>query len=189
MSGPTACVLLAPGTEEMECVIVVDVLRRAGVEVTLAGLEGEGPHSCSRGVSIVPDASLSSVVSAGTVYSCLVLPGGGPGAKALGESQVLGQLLAKHESQGKLIAAVCAGPTALAKHGVGKGKRVTTYPAPAFKDAMEAGGYVYVEENVVEDGSLITSRGPGTTFTFAIAIARQLVGQEVADNIAKAMLL
>jgi len=186
MSGsPSALVVLATGSEEMETVITVDVLRRAGVKVTLAGLLSASPVTCSRDVVLVPDTSLASVL--GTTFSLVVLPGGGPGAKAFGASSDVKQLLVDQEKADRLIGAICAAPTALAAHGIGAGKKVTSYPA--FKGEMEGAGYQYSEERVVVDGKLVTSRGPGTTFDFALELVRQLVGQEVVDKIAPAMLL
>ena len=85
------------------------------------------------------------------------------------------------------MAAVCAAPTALMAHGIAKGKKVTAYPC--FKDDMEAGGYTYIEENVVVDGNLVTSRGPGTCFEFALALVSKLVSQQVADEVKESALI
>ena len=90
------------------------------------------------------------------------------------------------EKEGRLVAAVCAAPTALLAHGVFKGKKLTSYPA--FKDKLEA-DYVYTEADVEEDGNLVTSRGPGTSFKFALALVKRLVSEEKAAEVAKAMLV
>jgi len=179
-----ALVLLAEGAEEMETVIVVDVLRRGGVEVVLAGLAGSAPVVCSRQVSINPDLGLSEAL--GKNWDVVVLPGGGPGAAALAASPEVGKLLAAQEKENRLVAAVCAAPTALLAHGVFKGKRITSYPA--FKAKLEA-EYEYSEAEVEEDGVLVTSRGPGTSFKFALTLVKRLVSEEKADEVAKAMLV
>ncbi|XP_066257609.1 protein dj-1beta isoform X2 [Euwallacea similis] len=181
-----ALVFLAPGAEEMEFVISVDVLRRGGMSVVVAGLPDFNLIKCSRNVNIKPDIGISEASSQGP-YDVLVLPGGLGGAKAFTESQLVGELLKEQEKAGKWIAAICAAPTALKAHGVGVGKAVTSYPA--MKAQMEGGSYNYKEDKVVVDGNLITSRGPGTAFDFALTIVDKIVGQEKAIEVAKGMLL
>ncbi|KAK7093912.1 Parkinson disease protein 7 homolog [Littorina saxatilis] len=183
---PSALVFLAEGAEEMETVISVDVLRRGGVDVTLAGVGHKGPIKCSRDVSIVPDAAVEDALKKGP-YDVLVLPGGGGGAKILAESSVVGKALEEQEKRGGFVAAVCAAPTALMAHGIGKGKRVTSYPS--FADKMKEGGYTYSEDRVVQDGKLITSRGPGTCFEFALKIVENLVSKEKAESLVSPMLV
>ncbi|KAG9352927.1 hypothetical protein JZ751_017503 [Albula glossodonta] len=158
MAGKRALVILAKGAEEMETVIPVDVMRRAGIAVTLAGLTGKEPVQCSRDVSICPDASLED---------------------ARKQSPVVKEVLKDQEGRKGLIAAVCAGPTALLAHGIGYGSTVTTHPGAKDK-MMDGGHYKYSEARVQKDGHLITSRGPGTSFEFALAIVEELMGAEVA---------
>merc|ERR1712215_150803 len=181
---PRALVLLATGAEEMETVITVDVLRRGG-EVVVAGIDGANTVTCSRNVKIAPDSSLADC--GGQQYDCVVLPGGGPGAAALGASKEVGQLLAEQDSAGRIIGAICAAPTALLSHKIGLGKNITSYPAPAFKEKL-AGPYNYKEDKVVVDGNLVTSRGPGTSFDFGLELVKMLVGEEKMNDIASAML-
>ncbi|KAH8384722.1 hypothetical protein KR093_006068, partial [Drosophila rubida] len=181
----TALVILAPGAEEMEFIIAADVLRRAGITVTVAGLNGSEPVKCSRDVIIVPDKSLEQAVD--QPYDVVVLPGGLGGSNAMGESKAVGDLLRTQDSAGRLIAAICAAPTALAKHGIGSGKAVTSYPSMK-SELVEK--YSYVDDkNVVQDGNLITSRGPGTAYEFALKISEQLAGVEKAQEVAKGLLL
>ena len=149
-----ALVILATGAEEMETVITVDVLRRGGIEVTLAGLEGSGPVVCSRNVKVVPDCALSE--AQGT-FDVIVLPGGAKGAENLAQAPAVQKLLQVQEQSGRLIAALCAAPIALAAAGVAKGRELTSHPS--VKEKVAAHGK-YSEARVVRDGKIITSRGP-----------------------------
>lgn len=120
-----ALVILSAGAEEMETVISVDVLRRANIQVTLAGLESAEVVECSRGVKILPDCSLDNAVGP---FDVVVLPGGMGGSKNLSESQKVKEILQSQEKSGGYIAAVCAAPTALLAHGIGLQKTVTSHP-------------------------------------------------------------
>ncbi|XP_017053896.1 protein DJ-1alpha [Drosophila ficusphila] len=181
----TALIILAPGAEEMEFTISADVLRRGNINVTVAGLDGCEPVKCSRSVVIVPDTSLEEALTKEN-YDVVVLPGGLAGNKALMNSTAVGDLLRCQDSKAGLIAAICAAPTALAKHGIGKGKSITSHPD--LKSQLKD-NYCYIDdEAVVQDGNLITSRGPGTSFDFALKIIEQLVGVETAIKVAKPML-
>lgn len=120
-----ALVILGLGAEEMEAVIVTDVLRRARIQVVLAGLSS--PVVCSRQVVIVPDMLLDQAVQQ-SPYDAVILPGGAGGAKLLAESKLVGEVLVEQEAAGRLIAAVCAGPTALLAHGIARGKAITSHP-------------------------------------------------------------
>ena len=123
-----ALVILAPGAEEMETVISVDVLRRAKIDVTLAGLDGNEPVECSRSVKIVPDVSLEEAIEKRGPFDVVLLPGGLGGAGRLSESPKVKEILKKQEADGQFIAAVCAAPSALVSHGVGAGKTITSHP-------------------------------------------------------------
>ncbi|XP_013099068.2 protein dj-1beta [Stomoxys calcitrans] len=182
----TALVILATGAEEMEFVIAADVLRRAGISVTVAGLTGAEPVKCSRDVVIVPDMSLENAKT--NKYDVVILPGGLGGSKSLAESSLVGEILKQQEQENRIIAAICAAPAfALPAFGIGKGKSLTSYPS--FKSQLES-EYKYVDDQkVVQDGNLITSRGPGTAFDFGLKIAEVLAGPEKASEVAKGMLL
>uniref|UniRef100_A0A6Q2ZL06 protein deglycase n=1 Tax=Esox lucius TaxID=8010 RepID=A0A6Q2ZL06_ESOLU len=167
MAGKRALVILSKGAEEMETVIPVDIMRRAGIAVTLAGLTGKDPVQCSRDVYLVPDANLED---------------------ARKQSPAVKEVLKDQEDRKGLIAAICAGPTALLAHGIAYGSTVTTHPAA--KDKMMTGGhYKYSEARVEKDGHLITSRGPGTSFEFALAIVEELMGAEVAATVKAPLVL
>ncbi|XP_014667605.1 PREDICTED: protein deglycase DJ-1-like [Priapulus caudatus] len=186
MAEPRALLILAEGAEEMEAVITADVLRRGGVNVTIAGLAGADPVTCSRNVVIKPDTSLDDATKTGK-YDVVVLPGGLGGAQRLSASSRVGALLKVQEAGGGLIAAICAGPTALAAHGVAAGRTLTSHPS--VREQLAAAGYAYSEDRVVRDGQLLTSRGPGTTFEFALALVEALQGAERRDSLVPPMLL
>lgn len=155
--------------------------------MTIAGIPDANPIKGSRDILIKPDISIGEVSSKGP-FDVLVLPGGLGGAKTLAASKEVGELLKAQESAGRFIAAICAAPTALRAHGIGFGKSLTSYPS--VKECLVEGGkYQYKEDKVVVDGKLITSRGPGTAFDFALNIVEQLQGKEKAVQVAKAMLL
>ena len=156
----------------MEAVISIDVLRRGGIDVTVAGLEGTDPIPCSRGVVITPDVALDAVSG---VFDVLVLPGGAEGAKRLAESPRVGVLLKDHELGGRMVAAICAAPMALPAHGVFEGRKLTSHPS--VRSALESWGE-YSEHPVEADGNLITSRGPGTAFAFALRIVGALTSAQ-----------
>lgn len=180
----SALVILAEGAEEMETTITVDVLRRGGVEVVLAGLDGDQPVRCSRGMRLLPDAALSDV--AHQAFDAVVLPGGAEGAQRLCGSDAVGSLLRAREKDDTLVAAICAAPTALSSHGVFRGRRLTSHPS--VREILAKHGEVR-DERVVEDGPLLTSQGPGTTFDFALALVARLCGTEKAAAVRAPMRL
>ena len=187
MASKKALVLLAEGGEEMEAVIVVDVLRRGNIETILAsvGQDATTTITCSRNVKIVADALLQDAVSKGP-FDLIVLPGGLKGAQNLSSSSIVKQVLTQQQQQGGFIAAVCAAPTALKAHEIGKGKKVTSYPA--FKDALNE-YYNYSDESVVVDENLVTSRGPGTCFEFALKLVELIVDKNTANSIKEGLLV
>ncbi|CAG2101770.1 unnamed protein product [Medioppia subpectinata] len=180
---PKALVLLATGAEEMEVVITVDVLRRGGISVIMGGLSGKDAVKCSRDVVIVPDISLSEVKQE---FDVIVLPGGLEGANALAASPLVGQLLRQQEDSKRVIAAICAAPIALKSHRIGLKKKITSHPSKAQELKSD---YDYSEDRVVIDGQLITSRGPGTAFEFALAIVDKLMGSDKVKEISVPMIL
>ncbi|XP_069803201.1 Parkinson disease protein 7 [Dendropsophus ebraccatus] len=187
MAGKRALVIVAKGAEEMETVIPTDVMRRAGIVVTVAGLTGRDPVQCSRDVVICPDASLEEARTKGP-YDVVVLPGGNLGAQNLSESPAVKEILQEQDAKKGLIAAICAGPTALLAHGIGFGRSVTTHPLA--KDKMMSGDhYKYSESRVERDGHFITSRGPGTSFEFGLSIVEALLGKEVAEQVKAPLVL
>ncbi|WP_456415485.1 DJ-1 family glyoxalase III [Thiolapillus sp.] len=163
---------LAQGCEELEAVSIIDLLRRADIEVVTAGL-AEGAVTCSRGVVIVPDTSLDEVL--GDDFDMMVLPGGLPGADHLDEDVRIRRMLQQLAERGKYTAAICAAPKVLANAGLLRGKQATSYPGVI--DAMQLEDTHYVDDQaVVVDGKVITSRGPGTAMDFALELIEKLAG-------------
>jgi len=175
-------IILADGFEELEAVTVIDVLRRAGIEIVSAGLH-DGPVSSARQIKMIPDTIIDTISS--DDFDMLVLPGGMPGAANLNADRRVKDLIRDFNTKGKMTGAICAAPYVLADAGILNGKRATSYPS--FKDKL--GSALYEEKTVVEDGNILTSRGPGTALCFALAIAEKLAGKEKAQQIKEAMLL
>ncbi len=178
----TCLVAVADGTEELEAVAVIDTLRRAGVQVTVASVGGR-QVACSRGVTLVADCLISACVQQS--FDAIVLPGGLPGAEHLRDSAALTDLLRRQHAAGRLLAAICAAPAVvLQQHGLIGARRATCYPgcAPALENPDATGAAVVV------DGPCITSRGPGTALPFALAIVCALCGEATADKVAAGML-
>ena len=169
------------GVEEVEMLSVVDLLRRAGLAVTTATPDGLPARGRSE-VEITPDAALDNML--GRDWDAIVLPGGLPNAHTLRDHAGLAEALHATFEAGRLVAAICAAPVALARAGVLKGRRVTSYPG-CEEDirAEEAEIGAYLEEPVVVDGNVITSRGPGTAIPFALAIIRHLLDEEASEKV------
>jgi len=171
---------LADGCEELEAVTLIDLLRRAGIEVVTAGLK-PGIVKASRGVQLVPDVTLDVALQDG--YDMVVLPGGMPGAANLKADARIIDLLKTMAAAGKYTAAICAAPMVLAEAGVLDGKQATSYPG--FLDTLP--GVTVSAAAVVQDGKVLTSRGPGTAMDFALALIEVLVGAEQRQKVEAAL--
>ena len=168
---------LADGFEEMEGIIIIDVLRRAGLEVRTASIR-PGEVLASRKTRHLADTTLDAVRS--DFFDAVVLPGGGEGARNLAASSDLAEILKKMKQSGKLIGAICAAPNVLLQHGIlGETDRFTLHPDTL---PVEYAG-TYVDEHVVRNGRIFTSKGPGTAFEFALAIVEELCGKEVREKV------
>ena len=179
----TVLVPIADGTEEIEAVCIVDVLRRAGADVTVASVDGL-EITASRGVRILADKMIDQCLN--ETYDLIALPGGMPGAEHLRDSSTLTSILTKHGGQGRMYAAICAAPAvALQAHGMTSGRRATAHPA--FDHLLE--DRTDVDRRVVVDQNLVTSRGPGTAIEFALKLVELLYGPEKADEVAEPMLV
>ncbi len=165
----SALVLFAEGSEELEAVTIVNILRRGGVSVSLAGLTG-GALRGSRGITLQPDTTLEAALN--QEFDMIVLPGGQPGTNNLKADARVLQLVKKMHAQEKYVTAICAAPSVLATAGLLDGKRATSFPT-----ALNNFPNVNLQASaVVEDGKLITSRGPGTAMDFALTLLERLVG-------------
>ena len=171
---------LAQGCEELEAVTVIDLLRRAGVSVVTAGLDDK-PVRASRGTVLLPDTTLEEALL--QEFDMVVLPGGLPGADHLAGDIRIRDLLRKMADTDRYTAAICAAPKVLASSGVLAGKKVTSFPGAL--DAFD--GLDYCADAVVQDGKLITSRGPGTAMDFALTLIENLVGKERRDEVESAL--
>jgi 4-methyl-5(b-hydroxyethyl)-thiazole monophosphate biosynthesis len=179
----TVLVILAEGFEEVEAIAPIDVLRRAGVRVTIAGVTGLQVKG-SRNIGVQADALLKDIQD---LPDAVILPGGLPGATNLARSEDVARIVKKMSSAGKLVAAICAAPAVvLAPLGLLEGKKATCYPGCESDFSSKT---VYLKDRVVVDGNIITSQGPGTALEFALAIAARLAGQEMADTVRGKMLI
>jgi 4-methyl-5(b-hydroxyethyl)-thiazole monophosphate biosynthesis len=173
---PKVLVPLAEGCEELEAVTIIDLLRRAGIEVVTAGLK-PGIIKASRGVQLMPDMTLDEALSGH--YDMVVLPGGMPGAANLkADARIIG-LLKKMAAGGQYTAAICAAPMVLAEAGILNGKQATSYPG--FLEGLP--GVAVSTATVVQDGKVLTSRGPGTAMDFALTLIEVLVGHDTRQQV------
>ena len=175
-------IVLADGFEEIEAITPIDVLRRAGVEVTLAGV-GKRDIKGAHGITVQADIVLEKYQE---IPDAIILPGGMPGASNLNQSKELGQLLATMNKQKKWIGAICASPAVvLAPRGLLDGKKATCYPG-FEKDLSPKTSFT--TERVVQDGHIITSRGPGSAFEFSLELVEKLVGSQEVERLSEAMM-
>lgn len=173
---------IADGTEEVEAIAVVDVLRRAGAEVTVAAVNHDLQITASRGSKIVADKLFTECMT--ETYDLIVLPGGMPGAEHLRDCKELINMLRKQHQEKRLYAAICASPvTILQHHGFLKGIRATCHPS------MFAQLKIKDESRVVVDKNCITSQGPGTALEFGIKLVELLFDKKTAEQIAQAMVI
>ena len=172
---------VADGTEEIEAVTIIDVLRRAQARVVVASVQGL-TVTCSRGVKLVADCLIEDCAQES--FDLVVLPGGMPGAEHLRDSDCLRDILNRQAGKGGLLGAICAAPAVvLAHHGLLEGRRATAHPAfikELRSDKASA-------DRVVVDGNCVTSRGPGTALTFALSLVELLFGKEKRDAVAAPM--
>lgn len=171
---------LAPGCEELEAVTIIDLLRRADVEVVAAGL-GDGPVTASRGVRLLPDTTLDEALR--TEFDMVALPGGLPGSDHLAADPRIQALLRRMHESGRLVGAVCAAPKVLARSGLLDGRKATAYPG-----VLQAENHPAITgQAVTRDGTVITSRSAGTVMDFALALIEALSGPEKRTAVEKSL--
>lgn len=179
----TVLVPLADGSEDIESVTLIDVLRRAGAQVTVASANATPQITCAHGVHLTCDTTLDTI--AGTSFDLIAVPGGMPGAEHLRDHATLTALLKAQHAAGKAYAAICAAPAVvLATHGLLEERMATAYPG--FETQLQ--GARTCGDAVVRDGNVITSRGPGTAMAFALELVELLYGRPKRDEIAGQLL-
>ncbi len=176
MSQPSVLVPLAEGFEELEAITIIDLLRRAEIEVVVAGLQ-DGPIRASRNTVHLADMNLDQALQRS--YDMVVLPGGLPGADHLNADSRIRTLIQQMAAEDRYTAAICAAPKVLADAGVLEGKEATSYPGFLKQtNAIEVEG-----ADVVTDGKVVTSRGPGTAMDFALELIALLSGEEKRQQV------
>lgn len=184
MSAKTALVILSQFAEELEVASPVDLLRLCNVEVTVAGLNGIEAVKCARGLIVVPEKPLEEVKNEN--FDVIIMPGGKVGSDLIADSKLVGQMLKKQDRRGALIAGICGSPKALLKNEIGFGRRITSYPTS--RETLRH-NYDYVEDAVVQDGNLITARGPAQALAWSRVIAENLVDVEALKIATDRMLI
>ncbi|MCD8039828.1 MAG: DJ-1/PfpI family protein [Lachnospiraceae bacterium] len=176
-----AAVFFATGYEEIEALTVVDLLRRAGIEVTCVSIDNEKSVTGAHKISVEMDAGISGLDFEG--FDVLVCPGGMPGTKNLEACEELKAQLRAFYDAGKLIGAICAAPGIFGHMGLLKGKRACIYPG--MEAELEGAQVVY--DKVVRADNVITSRGMGTAIEFALALVESLIDGETAKKLGKSI--
>ena len=170
-------ILLAPGFEEAEALVPVDMLRRANIETATVSITGE-PVPGSHGVTVLADVTLDDVDLSRA--DMVVLPGGGPGYKNLGKEPRVEELVRKAAERGLWLAAICAAPTLLGRWGLLEGKDAVCYPG--MEEGL-TGAQPRMDRGVVVDGKIITGRAAGSAFGVGLALGEALAGAAEADKV------
>jgi len=171
---------LAPGCEELEAVTIIDLLRRAEIEVVVAGLT-DGVITGSRGTRLVPDVTLDQALN--QEFDMMALPGGLPGSDHLANDPRIVGLLQKLNASGRFVGAVCAAPKVLARSGILNGKTATAYPG-----VLQAENHPAISgDAVTRDGRVITSRSAGTAMDFALELIEALAGHETRSAVERSL--
>ena len=179
----TVLVPLAKGFEEIEAVSIIDVLRRAQIHVIVASLDDVALVQGANGIVVEADVRLENVVT--DILDMIVLPGGVDGTYVLAENKIVQNILKEMDALGKNIGAICAAPFALNKAGVLR-QNYTCYPS--FEEQIRLDGYQGDKAMVIEDGNVMTSRGPATAICFALEIVKKLEGEEVYQALRSGLL-
>jgi len=172
---------LAPGFEEIEALTVVDILRRGGIDVTVAGTV-DGPITGRSKITVIADVSLDAIDP--DHFDMVVLPGGQPGTNNLKKDSRVAAIIKSLNDKNKTIAAICAAPSILSAIGLLDGKNVTSFPG--IRDDLKE--TQYSEERVVVDGNIITSRSAGTAMEFALKLVEILRGKTIMNSVSHEVL-
>jgi len=174
---------LATGFEETEAVATIDILLRGGIEVISVSITQDYLVEGAHGISVKADKLFEEVNFNEGIM--LVLPGGMPGASNLNAHENLKKYILEYVEKGKYVAAICAAPLVFGGLGILESKKATCYPS--FESTLK--GAIVSEDSVVQDGKIITGKGPGFVFDFGLKIVAELQGQVKADEVAKGLLL
>lgn len=178
-------VCIANGTEEIEFVTVVDILRRAGIKVDMVTINPELLCTGSHDIKIMAEKTIEDIQKED--YDAIVLPGGMPGASHLQHDERLIKIIREWNREDKLICAICAAPIVLATADVIKKKDFTCYPG--FEDVIKISGGKHLQEDVVISQNIITGKGPAFAIKFALTIIEKLINREKQEEIAKNLLI
>lgn len=176
-------VFLAEGMEEIEALTVVDLLYRAGIPCETVSITNTNVVASSHDVSVVCDREIGDTRFDFDDYDMLVLPGGMPGTTNLAECDDLTNQICRFAKEGRQVAAICAAPTVLANLGLLEGRRATCFPD--LQHVLAEHGAEVLQDQVVIDGNITTSKGMGTAIPFGLAIVAHYRGQEFADELAR----
>lgn len=176
-----ALVVLTDGFEDIEAIAPIDVLTRAGVQVTIAGIR-PGPVKAAYGTTILSNANLDDVKELS--YDAVIFPGGRVNAQGVASDTRVVTIVRRQHEQAKLVAAICAAPSHVLGEAAGilKGRRATG--DPAFNDRLAAAGAIVTNEQVTVDNHIVTGMGPGAAMLFALQLVEELIGRETADTYA-----
>ncbi|MGF0065310.1 DJ-1 family glyoxalase III [Lachnospiraceae bacterium SGI.085] len=175
-------IFMADGCEEIEGLTVVDIVRRAGIDITTISISDKNEVAGAHGITFLADAKKDEVVF--STLDGIVLPGGMPGTTNLGADETVDKVIREFAAGGKLVAAICAAPSVLGQAGILNGKHATSYPG--FEPKLT--GAVTSEDSVVQDGNVITSRGMGTAIAFALEIVSYFTDKKTADKLAESII-
>ncbi|MDR0941124.1 MAG: DJ-1/PfpI family protein [Bacteroidales bacterium] len=183
-----AFIFLAPGFEEIEAITVIDVLRRAGIEVVTVSIPDEDDDEFwvegAHGISVFSDIDFEYAnFKEGDI---LILPGGQPGTNNLNAHNGLKRIVQEYYDQKKCIAAICAAPLVLGEMGLLKGKKATCYPG--YESQLIGAEYIK-DQTIVVDGDIITANGPGAALEFALAVVAKVKDTETAQTLASQMMV
>jgi DJ-1 family protein len=182
---PDVLVILAPGAEEIETITVADVLVRAKQRVTVASATGDLVVTGSRGILLAAHERLDQARQ--RKFDLVYLPGGMGSATFARDNQAVQETLERQLVDKRLLAVICAAPIALVPRALARGRTLTSYPGVRAQVEPHAGRWL--DQAVVTDGNLITSQGPGTAMALALTLAQMLAGPEIAENVARDMLV
>ena len=171
-------VFLAPGFEECEALMTVDLLRRAQLDTTMYSIHNTDEVTGSHNITVKADKKLNEL---NELFDCVILPGGMPGTKYLMESKEGNALVVEHFKQNRLVAAICAAPSVLGELQLLQGKKATCFPG--FEDQLH--GAEVLNQKAVVDGNIITAKGLGAAVEFAHAIISYLINSKTADQVVK----